>query len=89
MKAKRIFIALLLFLCAVLLGDFAGRVFEGISALSWLAYTVSVGIPVSQPFILDLSVVSVALGLTLSINIAQIILLVTALFLYKPLLKRL
>jgi hypothetical protein len=89
MKAKRIFIGLLLFLCAVLLGEFTGRLVEGISALSWLAYTISVGIPVSQPFVLDLSVISIALGAYLTINIAQIIFLVIALFLYKPLLKRL
>ncbi len=89
MKTKRILIGLLLLVSAVLLGEFAGRIFEDISALSWLAYTISVGIPATQPFVLDLSVLSIAFGAYLSINIAQIILLVVALFLYKPLLKRL
>lgn len=89
MKAKRFFIGILLFLGAVLLGQFVSRIFEDVSALSWLSYTVSVGIPSSQPFVLDLSVLSLALGCYLTINIAQIILLILAVFLYHPLLKRL
>ncbi len=89
MKAKRFLITLFLFLGAILLGDFVGRMCEGISALSWLAHAISVGIPVSSPFILDLSVLSLALGLYLTVNVAQIILLTVAVFLYKPLLKKL
>ncbi|MFA9380109.1 MAG: DUF4321 domain-containing protein [Acetanaerobacterium sp.] len=89
MKAKKTFIALLLLLSAVLLGDFVGRLCEGISALTWLSYTISVGVPVSQPFVLDLSVLTFAFGLYLTINIAQIFLLIMALFLYRPLLKKL
>lgn len=89
MKLKKTLITLLLFVSAILLGDFVGRMVGGISALSWLGYTLSFGVPVSQPFVLDLSVLKLALGLYLTINVAQIILLVFAIFLYKPLLKKL
>ena len=89
MKFKKALITLLLFVSAIILGQFIGKMCTDISALSWLSYAVSFGFPVSQPFVLDLSVLQLALGFYVSINVAQITLFVLALFLYKPLLKRL
>ncbi len=89
MKFKKTLITLLLFVSAIILGEFIGRMSGDISALSWLSYAVSFGVPVTQPFVLDLSVLKLALGFYLTINVAQIILLVFSIFLYKPLLKKL
>jgi hypothetical protein len=77
-------IAFLFFLLAgILLGTILGRVCEGVSFLSWLAYTLSVGIDTGSPVVLDLIVCKLAFGFTLSVNAAQIICVIISLIIYN------
>ena len=54
-----------------------------VSFLSWLAYGETVGIPTASPMYLDLSVVKVAFGLEMGINVAQIFTIALSIFCYK------
>ncbi|MBQ2823163.1 MAG: DUF4321 domain-containing protein [Oscillospiraceae bacterium] len=77
-------IAFLFFLLAgILLGTILGRVCENVSFLSWLAYTLSVGLDTGAPMVLDLIVFKLAFGFTLTVNAAQIICVIASLIIYN------
>lgn len=77
-------IAFLFFLLAgILLGTILGRVCENVSFLSWLAYTLSVGLDTGAPMVLDLIVFRLAFGFTLTVNAAQIICVIASLIIYN------
>lgn len=77
-------IAFLVFLLAgIILGTILGRLCAGVSFLSWLAYSMSVGIDTASPLVLDLIVFKVAFGFSLTVNTAQIICIIAALLIYN------
>ncbi|MBQ8826212.1 MAG: DUF4321 domain-containing protein [Oscillospiraceae bacterium] len=53
------------------------------SFLSWLAYSLSVGIDTGSPVILDLVVFKLAFGFTMQVNAAQIICVIASLIIYN------
>ena len=55
----------------------------GIPYLSWLSYTLSVGLDTNSPLVLDLIVFKLAFGFTLSVNAAQIICVILSFVLYS------
>ena len=72
----------LLFICAgLVIGGLLGEVAAQVDWLRWLAYGQTFGI--ENPFILDLNVLSLTFAFALHINIASIIGLSIAIFLYK------
>lgn len=83
-------IAFLFFLLAgIVLGTVIARLCEGVPVLSWLAYSMSVGLDTGSPMVLDLIVFKLALGFTLTVNTAQIICIITALIVYNKTCKNL
>lgn len=77
-------IAFLFFLLAgIVLGTILGKVCADISFLSWLAYSLSVGIDTGSPVILDLVVFKLAFGFTMQVNAAQIICVIASLIIYN------
>ncbi len=77
-------IAFLFFLLAgIVLGTVIAKLCEGVSILSWLSYTMSVGLDTGSPAILDLIVMKIAFGLTLSVNTAQVICVIISLIVYN------
>ena len=70
-------------LAGVVLGTAAGKLCAGVSFLSWLAYTMTVGLGTASPVTLDLIVFKLSFGFELSVNAAQIIFVVAALILYN------
>ena len=70
---------IVLLLLAVVLGVIIGNVTKDVSSLSWLSASASFGL---SPTTLDLSVLNLTLGLTVSINVAQAILLLAAIIVY-------
>ena len=81
MKRKFIKTVLLiiLVLLAIVLGLVIGNVCENVKGLSWLATFASFGL---KPSTLDLSALQLTFGLTVHINVAQIILLLGAIITY-------
>ena len=72
---------LILMLCGLVIGGFIGMLTKDISWLSWLSYGQSFGL--SSPLVLDLGVLVLTFGLTISINMASIIGVLIAVLLYR------
>lgn len=77
-------IAFLFFLLAgIVMGTVIGKLCADVSFLSWLAYTMSVGLDTASPLVLDLIVFKLAFGFTLTVNPAQILCVIIALIAYN------
>ena len=83
-------IAFLFFLLAgIVIGTVIANLCADISFLSWLAYTMSVGLATDSPMVLDLIVFKLAFGFTLAVNPAQIICIIASFILYNKTCKSL
>ena len=80
-KEKNIWILLLFILSGVVVGGLLGELASHVDFLSWLAYGEEFGL--ATPVELDLQVIKVTFGLGFKINIASIIGIVLAIFIYK------
>lgn len=70
----------LLLLAGVVLGGFIGYLTQGVPGLSWLNYGQTFGL--SSPLELDAGVLVLTFGLTIKFNIASIIGIIIAVFIY-------
>ena len=80
-KEKNIWILLLFILSGVVVGGLLGELASHVDFLSWLAYGEEFGL--AAPVELDLQVIKITFGLGFKINIASIIGIVLAIFIYK------
>ena len=80
-REKNIWILLLFILSGIVVGGLLGNLAGHVDFLSWLAYGEEFGL--STPIELDLNVVKLTFGLMFKINIASIIGIVLAIFIYK------
>ena len=78
---KNIIVLLLFVLCGIVVGGLLGELASGIDFLWWLGYGESFGL--SEPVVLDLSIISLSFGIQFKINIASIIGIAIALFIYR------
>ncbi|NDL67952.1 DUF4321 domain-containing protein [Anaerotalea alkaliphila] len=70
-------------LSGIVLGGFLGHLAAGVSYLEWLGFGYSFGMP--HPFTLDLKVVYLSIQILLDMNIASILGIVLAIFIYRKL----
>ncbi|MCY1713714.1 DUF4321 domain-containing protein [Caproiciproducens galactitolivorans] len=75
----RTLLLMILLVLAVVLGQVIGTSCAGMKTLSWLGACAKFGL---SPVDLDLSVVKFTFGMTVSINVAQAILLLAAILAY-------
>jgi hypothetical protein len=80
-KDKNIWILLVFILSGIVLGGLLGELAGNISWLWWLGYGEEFGIP--DPITLDLSVIKISFSLLFKINIASIIGIAIAVFVYR------
>lgn len=80
-RDKNVWILIVFILCGIVVGGLLGELASNVDFLWWLSYGESFGI--STPITLDLSIVSITFGLMLKINIASIIGMVLAIFIYR------
>ena len=80
-RDKNIWIVLLFICAGLVIGGLLGEVAAQVDWLSWLAYGQTFGI--ENPFVLNLNVLSLTFAFVLHINIASIIGLAIAIFLYR------
>lgn len=80
-RDKNTWIALLFICAGLVIGGLLGEVAAQVDWLSWLAYGQTFGI--QEPFVLNLNVMSLTFAFALHINIASIIGLGIAIFLYR------
>lgn len=81
LKTKNVWILLVFLLSGLVIGGLLGELASNVDWLWWLSYGQSFGI--SQPIVLDLNVITITFGLMLKINIASIIGMVIAIFIYR------
>ena len=81
MKEKNIWILLLFILSGIVIGGLLGELASKIDFLWWLGYGESFGL--TSPLELDLSVIKITFGLVFKINIASIIGMALAIFIYR------
>ncbi len=73
---------LLIFICSgLVIGGLLGEMASQVEWLNWLSYGQQFGL--KEPLILELNVIKITFGLMLNINIASIIGLGIALFIYR------
>ena len=80
-REKNIWILILFILCGIVVGGLLGNLASQVDFLWWLSYGEEFGI--SEPITLDLIVITLSFGLMLKINIASIIGMILAIFIYK------
>ena len=80
-REKNIWILLLFILSGIVVGGLLGNLASHVDFLSWLSYGEEFGL--STPIELDLNVVKLTFGLMFKINIASIIGLAIAIFIYR------
>ena len=80
-REKNIWILLVFLLAGLVIGGLLGKLASSVSWLWWLSYEQQFGL--ETPIVLDLSVLKLTFGLTFKINIASIIGMVLAIFIYK------
>lgn len=81
MRDKGIWILILFILSGIVVGGLLGELASQVDFLSWLAYGQQFGL--TTPLELDLNVIKLTFGLMFKINIASIIGIVLAIFIYK------
>lgn len=80
-REKNIWILLLFIFAGIVVGGLLGELASGIDFLWWLGYGQSFGL--TEPIVLDLSIITLTFGVQMKINIASIIGMAIALFIYR------
>ena len=80
-KEKNIWVLILFLLAGLVIGGLIGSLASKVYWLWWLGYEQEFGL--SSPLVLDLNVLKITFGLMIKINIASIIGLIIAIFIYK------
>ena len=80
-KEKNIWILMIFILSGLVVGGLLGDIAGKVDFLWWLGYGESFGL--TSPLELDLSIIKITFALAFKINIASIIGLVLAVFIYK------
>lgn len=81
MREKNIWILLVFLLAGLVIGGLLGKLASGVPWLWWLSYAQSFGL--ENPIVLDLNVLKLTFGLIVNINVASIIGMILAVFIYK------
>lgn len=77
---KKILYMILLLVGGIIIGDLIAGKAAMFDSTSWLAYSGGFDLP-ANPYI-NLNIITLTIGLSFHINIAQIIMILTALFVY-------
>ena len=80
-KEKNIWVFLIFILSGIVLGGVLGVLAEKVRWLWWLSYGEEFGL--TDPVVLDLSVLKITFGLWIKINVASIIGMILAVLIYR------
>ena len=80
-RDKSFWIILIFILCGLVIGGLLGELAGRINGLWWLAFGQEFGL--ETPLVLNLSILSITFALMIKINIASIIGIAIAIFIYK------
>jgi len=80
-KEKSIWVFIIFLLSGIVIGGLLGVLAEKVSWLWWLSYGENFGL--KDPISLDLSILNITFGLWIKINVASIVGMVLAIFIYR------
>ena len=80
-RDKNIWILIVFILSGLEVGGLLGRLASSVPWLWWLSYEQEFGL--NNPLVLDLSILKLTFGLVFNINVASIIGMILAIFIYK------
>lgn len=80
-RDKNIWVLLVFILSGLVIGGLLGRLASTVSWLWWLSFEQEFGL--QSPIVLDLSILKLTFGLMFKINVASIIGMILAVFIYK------
>ncbi len=80
-RDKNIWILILCLLAGLVIGGLLGDIAKNVDFLWWLSYGEEFGL--ETPITLNLSVITITFGLMFKINVASIIGMVVAIFVYR------
>ena len=80
-KDKSFWILLIFILSGLVIGGLLGNLAANVNGLWWLSFGQEFGL--QTPFVLDLSILSITFAFTVKINIASIIGMAIAIFIYR------
>ena len=83
MKHRNILVLVILLAAGFVIGGLIAQVTKNTAALSWLSYGTALGIDPSKPFLLDAAFLKLSFGFELTINVAEAVFMVGAVFLYR------
>lgn len=81
MGDKRFWVFLIFLFSGIIFGGLLGELANNVSYLSWLAYGKTFGL--AEPVILDINVLKVSFSFLFQLNVASIIGILIAIFVYK------
>ena len=79
MKDKSFWILLIFILSGLVIGGLLGDLASSVNGLWWLSFEFGL----ESPFVLDLSILSITFAFSIKINIASIIGMAIAIFIYR------
>lgn len=80
-REKNIWVLLVFLLAGLVVGGLLGKLASEVSWLWWLSYGQSFGL--DNPIVLDLNVLKLTFGIVFNINVASIIGMILAIFIYR------
>ena len=80
-RDKSVWILLVFILSGLVIGGLLGKLAGNVSWLWWLSFEQEFGL--ESPFVLDLSILSITFAFSIKINIASIIGMAIAIFIYR------
>ena len=80
-REKNVWILIVFILCGIVVGGLLGELASNVDFLWWLSYGQEFGL--ASPITLDLHVITLTFGLMFKINIASIIGMILAIFIYR------
>lgn len=80
-RDKNIWILMLFIMSGLVIGGLLGSMLADVPGMWWLSYGQEFGL--ETPIVLDINILRLTFGLTLRINIASILGLIIAIFIYK------
>ncbi len=80
-RDKKVWVLILFIFCGLVIGGLIGDIASNIDFLWWLSYGQEFGL--SEPIQLDLNVIKLTFGCLFKINIASIIGVFLAIFIYR------
>lgn len=80
-RDRSFWIMLIFILCGLVIGGLLGDLASNVNGLWWLGYGQEFGL--SSPFMLNLSILTLTFAFTIKINIASIVGMAIAIFIYR------